>query len=116
MALNLVAGDQLQKDSRNWLSPPDPSENYNIASEIHQDGTATWFFKGSVFAEWNAKGSLLWINGKRMFLSDISIATILIPLALCSGLRKKYSDVCPVSLYSIEFIHGLCQVVNHSRS
>ena len=65
MALNLVAGDQLQKDSRSWLSPPDPSQNYNIACEIHQDGTATWFFRGSIFTEWNVKGSLLWIHGKR---------------------------------------------------
>jgi hypothetical protein len=65
MALNLVAGDQLQKDSRSWLSPPDPSQNYNIACEIHQDGTATWFFQGSIFTEWNVKGSLLWIHGKR---------------------------------------------------
>ncbi|KAH9170206.1 hypothetical protein EDB89DRAFT_2190822 [Lactarius sanguifluus] len=57
-------GDRLQKESRSWLTPPDPSPNYNTARETHQDGTATWFCEGSVFAEWNAKGSLLWIQGK----------------------------------------------------
>ncbi|KAH9179116.1 hypothetical protein EDB89DRAFT_773531 [Lactarius sanguifluus] len=44
----LVPGDQLRRDSRSWLSPSDPSPNYNIAHEIHQDGTVMWFFQGSV--------------------------------------------------------------------
>ncbi|KAH8985152.1 hypothetical protein EDB92DRAFT_1883779, partial [Lactarius akahatsu] len=63
--INKMKRDRLQRESRSWLSPPDPSSNYNIACDIHQDGTATWFCEGSVFAEWNAKGSLLWIHGKR---------------------------------------------------
>ena len=63
----VVTGDRLQRESRSWLTPPDPSPNYNIAREIHQDGTAAWFCEGSVFAEWNARGSLLWIHGKRAF-------------------------------------------------
>ena len=67
VVLKLFAGDRLQRESRSWLTPPDPSPNYNIAREIHQDGTATWFCEGSAFAEWNAKGSLLWIHGKRAF-------------------------------------------------
>ena len=68
VALNLVPGDRLQKEARTWVSPPDPSPNYNIAREIHQNGTATWFCEGSIFAEWSAKGSLLWIHGKRASL------------------------------------------------
>jgi hypothetical protein len=67
MALKLVAGDQLKEKSRSWLSPPDPSPNYNSGCEIHQDGTATWFLQGSLFNLWNEKGSLLWIYGKRTF-------------------------------------------------
>ncbi|KAH8979067.1 hypothetical protein EDB92DRAFT_1906004, partial [Lactarius akahatsu] len=62
--INKMKRDRLHRESRSWLSPPDPSSNYNIALDIHQDGTATWFCEGSVFAEWNAKGSLLWIHGK----------------------------------------------------
>jgi hypothetical protein len=62
-----LAGDQMQKDSKNWLCPPDPSKNYNIGCKAHQDGTATWFLQGSLFDEWNTKGSLLWIHGKRAF-------------------------------------------------
>ncbi len=64
-ALTRIAGDQMQKDSTSWLSPPDPSKNYNIGCKTHRDGTATWFFQASVFSEWDANGSLLWIHGKR---------------------------------------------------
>jgi hypothetical protein len=60
-----LVGDQLQKDARNWISPPDPSKNYNIASEIYQTGTGLWFFQGGVFSDWSSKGTLLWIHGKR---------------------------------------------------
>ena len=67
VALRQVTGDQMQKDSKSWLCPPDPSKNYNIGYKTHQDGTATWFFQGNVFDKWNAKGSLLWIHGKRAF-------------------------------------------------
>ncbi|KAH9061918.1 hypothetical protein EDB87DRAFT_1560134, partial [Lactarius vividus] len=68
--------DGLQRESRTWLSPPDPSSNYNIARDIHKDGTATWFCDGSVFAEWNTKGSLLWIYGKPGSGKTILMSTI----------------------------------------
>ncbi|KAH9015195.1 NACHT domain-containing protein [Lactarius pseudohatsudake] len=62
--INKMKRDQLQKDARNWISPPDPSKNYNIACEVYQTGTAVWFLQGGVFSEWNAKGTVLWIHGK----------------------------------------------------
>ena len=82
----------MQKESRSWLSPPDPSPNYNIARETHQDGTATWFCEGGVFREWNANGSLLWIHGKRAS-PKTRIATILIPFPRHSGFWEDYIDV-----------------------
>ena len=63
--LKLVTGNRLQRESRNWLMPPNPSPNYNIARKIHQDGTAAWSILGKIFVECNSKGSLLWIRGKR---------------------------------------------------
>ena len=77
VGLRRISGDQMQIASKSWLSPPDPSKNYNIGYKAHQDGTATWFFEGNVFDEWNAKGSLLWIHGKRTFLR-LAIAITLI--------------------------------------
>ena len=60
-------GDQLQKDVQHWLSPPDPSTNQNFVSKARHKGTAAWFFESSALTIWKAKGSLLWIHGKRMF-------------------------------------------------
>jgi len=64
---NGVVGDKLQRDIRNWLSPPDPWGNHHIAYESHHEGTAAWFLEGETFSEWKASGlsSLLWMHGKR---------------------------------------------------
>ncbi|KAH8987696.1 hypothetical protein EDB86DRAFT_2098025 [Lactarius hatsudake] len=56
----------LQKLKR-WLSPPDPSTNYNIGLRDLHEETATWFLADRVFQEWHSTSSLLWIHGKRMF-------------------------------------------------
>ena len=60
-----MIGDQLQKDIRSWLSPPDPSKNHNIARDSHYDGTGKWFTQGVTLERWKTTGSLLWIHGKR---------------------------------------------------
>jgi len=69
----VFAGDQLQDKSRQWLSPVDPSSNYNIARKAYHDGTATWFIQGTTFREWEATGLLLWIHGKRMFIPTVCL-------------------------------------------
>ena len=66
--LTLLAGNQLIRLLRFWLSPTDPSTNHNIARKAHQDGTAAWLFQGQIIIKWKSTGSLLWIHGKRPFL------------------------------------------------
>ncbi|KAH9055873.1 ankyrin repeat-containing domain protein [Lactarius deliciosus] len=56
--------NELRKDLRKWVAPPDPSVNYNTASGAHHEGTAEWCTKGNILANWKASGSLLWIHGK----------------------------------------------------
>jgi hypothetical protein len=63
-----IAGDQFQNDVKLWLSPPDPSTNHNFISKKRHEGTASWFFKRDVFADWRSAGSFLWIYGERMSL------------------------------------------------
>jgi hypothetical protein len=48
---------------------------------------------------------LVVVDPWKAYVSDISIATFLIPLLLCSGLGKEHSNVCHVSLHSVVFIH-----------
>ena len=62
---NTLAGKELRQRLRKWLSPPDPSVNYNTACSLHYEGTAKWFTKGPIFADWKESGSLLWVYGKR---------------------------------------------------
>ena len=61
----IVVGDRLQKDVQHWLSPPNPSTNQNFVRRARHTETAAWFFESSALTEWKAKGSLLWIHGKR---------------------------------------------------
>ncbi|KAI0284495.1 hypothetical protein BC826DRAFT_1055924, partial [Russula brevipes] len=70
---SILADNQLRQDLRKWLSPPDPSTNHNIACGAHHEGTAAWFFQGSLFREWKSTGSLLWIYGKRMNLYHFTV-------------------------------------------
>lgn len=72
LALNTrITGNQLRDNLRHWLSPPDPSTNYNIATEAHHTGTAQWFFQSSIFKDWQSTGSFLWIHGNRTFLLPV---------------------------------------------
>ena len=109
-----LLGDQLHKDSKSWLSPTDPSKNYNIGREVHRDGTATWFFRGSVFAEWNAKGSLLWIYGKRV---STTLSSQRYPsLTSRSRFGKDHLAVGRCSPPCRLVIHFLNQFLNHTRN
>ncbi|KAN0129876.1 hypothetical protein V8E53_012348 [Lactarius tabidus] len=56
--------NELRKDLRKWVAPPDPSVNYNVASSAHHEGTAAWCTGGNTLADWKISGSLLWIHGK----------------------------------------------------
>ena len=64
--LLILPGNQLRETTHNWLSPPDPSTNHNIACGTHHKKAATWFSQGGIYQEWKSTGSLLWIHGKRL--------------------------------------------------
>ena len=88
----LLLGDLLQKDIRSWLSPPDPSKNYNIACRAHYGGTAEWFIHGDTFEEWKAMGTVLWIHGKRAWLARppfVCFADTNRPLNVVAGSGKS---------------------------
>ncbi|KAH9178009.1 hypothetical protein EDB89DRAFT_1844211, partial [Lactarius sanguifluus] len=72
--------NELRKDLRKWIAPPDPSVNYNTASDAHHEGTAAWCTEGNTLADWKTSGSLLWIHGKpgsgKSILSSVIIRDI----------------------------------------
>ena len=68
-SLPMVVGKEVLRDLQRWLSPPDPSINYNIACGAHHERTSMWLFKDDIFQEWESDGTLLWIHGKRTVLT-----------------------------------------------
>ena len=62
-----LTGDQSSQNFVKWLSPPDPSMNYNVARDTQHKGTAVWFTESIAFKDWKKSGCLLWIQGMRTF-------------------------------------------------
>jgi archaellum component FlaC len=93
MKAQQLTGDQIRKDLRNWLSPPDPSVNYNIANDAHHEGTAMWFIESDAFNNWKVSDSLLWIYGKRTSPVLCSFGLAQIDLHFYSWLWEECTQV-----------------------
>jgi Cdc6-like AAA superfamily ATPase len=49
---------------KNWLSPSDPSTNFNEAKEKRHEGTGSWFLESEPFKEWKSGSRrYLWLHG-----------------------------------------------------
>ena len=75
----MIVGQQLLKDLQGWLTPPDPSTNYNTACASQHERTSVWVFREEIYEKWESSGSLLWIYGKGLFSSsgiDLSLMTL----------------------------------------
>ena len=68
----------MKRDVLEWLTPSDPSVNYNIARKAYQKGTAVWFFESNKFKEWELIGSLIWIHGKRASLLSFAAQLLMV--------------------------------------
>jgi len=119
-----LAGDHLQEKVRSWLSPPDPSKNHITSRGAHHGGTAEWFTQSDTFEEWNTKGSLLWVHGKRTsspYLPSIPVVDHH-HLLICSGLWQEYSLVrvnphrLPQHVDSTEQLHHYSRGQDEMRS
>jgi hypothetical protein len=85
-------GGSLQKDIFGWLSPPDPWKNHHAACESRHRGTAEWFLHGNTFPEWRTSevpGSLLWVHGKRLLISNFCGSTEIKPFLVPQRALEK---------------------------
>ncbi|KAI1439483.1 hypothetical protein F5Y02DRAFT_425549 [Annulohypoxylon stygium] len=61
--------ESLKQDSHydrieNWLSPPDPSTNFNNALKHRYKDTGQWFLHSAAYSTWKSESnSFLWLNG-----------------------------------------------------
>ena len=76
--LSRFAGDEVQQNIKEWLSPPEPWDNHYVVDSTRHDGTGTWLLQGDTYARWKYSGSssssLLWINGKRQYFVLICLS------------------------------------------
>jgi hypothetical protein len=81
MEPQIITGDHSQEKFQTWLSPPDPSINYNTARDAYHNGTAAWFTQGRTYQDWKnpGSGSLFWIHGKGKYLLCSATLLLLIP-------------------------------------
>jgi hypothetical protein len=124
-SLNLLTGDQLLRDFREWLSPPDPSINQKSSRRVIYKGTTTWFTQGTFFKEWKSTGSLLWVNGKCTYILP-SAPPWLISFPLSSGFGEDHTLVRLSTSTVILISYGDAYIINqflnrsghprHSRS
>jgi Cdc6-like AAA superfamily ATPase len=55
---------QRQAEIEKWLSPPDPSTNYNEALKQRQEGTGLWLLHTPAYINWKIEQpSALWLHG-----------------------------------------------------
>ncbi|KAF4633561.1 hypothetical protein G7Y89_g4559 [Cudoniella acicularis] len=70
--------EQRREKIERWLSPPDPSTNYNIALETRQEGSGLWFLRSDTFAKWKTRpNSFLCLYGIPGCGKTILISTVI---------------------------------------
>ncbi|KAF8267765.1 hypothetical protein EI94DRAFT_1271583 [Lactarius quietus] len=78
MDVNDLKWNQIEQDFRNWFTPPDPSTNHSIACGVYHNAQPTWFFEAGVLKDWTSNGSLLWVHGKRTFISCFIVRLLMV--------------------------------------
>jgi hypothetical protein len=76
--------EQKREKIERWLSPPDPSTNYNRALQQRQESTGLWFFQTDAFTKWKERrNSFLWLHGipgcGKTILSSTIIKDLTVP-------------------------------------
>ncbi|KAH0562441.1 hypothetical protein GP486_002866 [Trichoglossum hirsutum] len=63
-AVKNLQSEQRREKIECWLSPSDPSMNYNNALQKRHEGSGLWFLESDAFAKWKMRrNSFLWLNG-----------------------------------------------------
>ncbi|KAF5333762.1 hypothetical protein D9758_016589 [Tetrapyrgos nigripes] len=69
--INVIGGDQYNHSNdmgsakaTEWITAPDPLENFNTAYLKIVENTGTWLLEDRSFQNWKNNGNLLWLQGK----------------------------------------------------
>lgn len=93
METSILARDSRDEKVRQWLSPPDPSSNYNEALAKRHAGSGRWFLSSWRYKQWKQKPkSLLWLHGIPGCGKTILSASVLEDL-------REFEEPGPIILY-----------------
>ncbi len=103
--------DNFSKDVHAWLSPADPSTNYNESLKKRHNGTSQWLFQDARYSRWKKEPSLfLWLNGipgcGKTVLSSTVIQDLETDLAIYTILYFyfTFTDIAKQTLNHIVYI------------
>ncbi|KXH45551.1 pfs domain-containing protein [Colletotrichum salicis] len=90
-----------------WLSPPDPSTNYNKACQQRHECTGQWFLESKEYSEWKkSPKSSLWLHGIPGCGKTILSSTVIKDLSNIQPYAKNllyfYFDFTDTSKQSLE--------------
>ncbi|KAI0029864.1 hypothetical protein K488DRAFT_72642 [Vararia minispora EC-137] len=81
---------ELDKDIRDWLSPPDPTLRHEERRTLHLPGTCTWFFDDK-YDEWKeGKNGVYWIYGNPGTGKSVLCSSIIENVLSTPDLRIAY--------------------------
>ncbi|KAH8678369.1 ankyrin repeat protein [Xylariales sp. PMI_506] len=90
----------------NWLSPPDPSTNFNKALKQRHTDSGQWFLRSSAYKAWEKdRSSFLWLNGIPGCGKTILSSTVVKNLQeskACDSLLYFYFDFSDAQKQSLE--------------
>lgn len=108
---NIIVKDsriEHQQDKiNNWLSPPDPSINYNKALLQRHEGSGQWFLQSAAYSAWRKeRNSFLWLHGipgcGKTILSSAIIDDLAKSAPVSRGLLYFFFDFTDTSKQSLE--------------
>ncbi|KAF3934704.1 hypothetical protein ABW20_dc0105650 [Dactylellina cionopaga] len=97
------AKELIQTEINRWLSPPDPSINYNEALRRRHKGSGGWFLRCDAFNEWKKRqNSFLWLHGIPGCGKTILSSTIIENLSSHQPLLYFYFDFTDANKQTFE--------------
>jgi hypothetical protein len=93
-----LISDGRRNDMHKWLSPADPSTNYNKALRIRHRASGQWFLQSTTYLSWKAEaGRSLWLKGKAGCGKTILSSTII------ENLKKASSSTATLLYFYFDF-------------
>ncbi|KAF5317451.1 hypothetical protein D9758_018836 [Tetrapyrgos nigripes] len=124
--INVIGGDQYNNSNAvvgnakptEWITAPNPLENFNAAYPKIVKNTGTWLLEDESFQNWKNNGNLLWLQGKAGSGKTFLCTNIINNLRKANALVFYYFDTRDQAKVKYDgFVSSLlCQVAGKSRN